>query len=122
MLNITNTHIIQHNVRNYFNNKELLHSNWDEENPDIILLNATCINPDNPNHKIKYKDYKTYSTPKGLNNGSAILVKNNIKHVATHTGDEQLLVITVNTSGGLITIATFYRPFDDKKSNSKLVA
>ena len=57
MLNITNTHIIQHNVRNYPNNKELLHSNWDEENPDIILLNATCLNPGNPNHNIKYKDY-----------------------------------------------------------------
>ena len=96
MLNITNTHIIQHNVRNYFNNKELLHSNWDEENPDIILLNATCINPDNPNHIIKYKDYKTYTTPKGLNNGSAILVKKNIKHVVTRTGDEQLLAITIN--------------------------
>ena len=81
MLNITNTHIIQHNVRNYFNNKELLHSNWDEENPDVILLNATCLNPDNPNHNIKYKDYKTYTTPKSLNNGSAILVKNNIKLV-----------------------------------------
>ena len=61
-------------------------------------------------------DYKTYTTSKGLNNGSAILFKNNSKHVATHTGDEQLLAITIDTSEGLITIATFYRPFNDKKT------
>ena len=120
MFNIRETRIIQHNVRNYSTNKSLLHSNWDEEDPDVILLNSICINPNNDNQKIEYKNYKTYSTPKGLHNGSAILVKKDIKHAVTRTGDEQLLAVTLNTTGGLITLATFYRPFDDKKPNSKI--
>ena len=66
MFNIRETRIIQHNVRNYSTNKSLLHSNWDEEDPDVILLNSICINPNNDNQKIEYKNYKTYSTPKGL--------------------------------------------------------
>ena len=120
MFHIRKTRIIQHNVRNYSTNKSLLHSNWDEEDPDVILLNSICINPNNDNQKIEYKDYKTYTTPKGLHNGSAILVKKDIKHAVTRTGDEQLLAVTLNTTGGLITLATFYRPFDDKKPNSKI--
>jgi len=120
MFNIRETHIIQHNVRNYNNNKSLLHSSWHKVDPDVILLNSICINPNNDNQKIEYKEYKSYSTPKGLHNGSAILIKKNIKHAVTRTGDDHLLAVTLNTMGGLLTVAIFYRPYDDKKPNSKI--
>ena len=120
IINIDNLHIIQHNVRNYYTNKELLHSSWDEEDADIIMLNSTCLNPNNLNQNIYYKDYKVYNTPPGFHNGSAILVKRRLKHSRTRTGDEQLLAVTIGTTGGLITLATFYRPFDVNKTNSNI--
>ena len=61
IINIDNMHIIQHNVRNYCTNKELLHSDWDNENADIIMLNSTCINP-KYNHAISYRDYKVHTS------------------------------------------------------------
>ena len=120
IFNIDNLHIVQHNVRNYHTNKELLHSNWDEEDPDIILLNSTCMNPKYVYSAIKYKDYKVYNTPPGLHNGSAILIKRRLKHSRTNTGDEQLLAVTIGTTEGLITLSTFYRPFDESKTNRKI--
>ena len=125
MFNIKQTFIIQHNVRNYGTNWSSLHSEWDKLKPDVILLNATCLNP-NPPPKSKipnfifYKNYKVHTTQKGLNNGSAILIKNSIQHTRVKTGDDQLLAVTITTTKGLLTIGTFYKPFDPKKPNSKI--
>ena len=98
IINIANLHIMQHNVRNYHMNKELLHSDWDDEDADIIMLNSTCINP-NSNYSLNYRDYKVYNTPSGFHNGSAILVKRQLKHSRTNTGDDQLIAVTNGTPG-----------------------
>ena len=45
VINIGELHIIQHNFRHYWNNIDKLHADWTKENPDIILLNSTCLNP-----------------------------------------------------------------------------
>ena len=120
---ISELHIIQHNVRHYINNKGLLHADWCEENPDVILLNSTCLNP-KENHYISFKsnnsDYKVYNTPKSCNNGSAILVKKSINHYPVSTKDDQLLAITVRTNKGLVTLGTFYRRFCPQSSNFKI--
>ena len=83
------------------------------------MLNSTCINP-KYNHTISYRDYKVHTTPLGLHNGSAILVKRQLKHSRTKTGDDHLLAVTIGTTSGLITFATFYRPFDENQPNSKI--
>ena len=78
VLDIPELFIIQHNVRHYINNKGLLHADWCKENPDVILLNSTSLNPKENSHisfKSSKSDYKVYTTPKGNHNGSAILVK-----------------------------------------------
>ena len=120
MFNIQQTRIVQHNVRNYMSNKVRLHCEWDIDKPDIILLNETSLNPKDRDSYIKYENYKVYSTARSLNNGSAILVKNNIKHSPTYTGDKNLLAITIGTNKGLYTLATFYRCFDTKNDNCKI--
>ena len=38
VVNIGELHIIQHNVRHYWNNIDKLHADWTNENPDIILF------------------------------------------------------------------------------------
>ena len=71
------------------------------------MLNSTCINPNYVNAIIKYRDYRVYNTPPGIHNGSL-------------PGDEHLLAVTIGTTEGLITLSTFYRPFDETKPNSKI--
>ena len=119
MYSIQQTRIVQHNVRNYMSNKVQLHCEWDIDKPDIILLNETSLNPNDRDSFIKYK-YKVYSTARSLYNGSAILIKNNIKHSFTFTGDKNLLAITIGTNKGLYTLAIFYRCFDTKNENCKI--
>ena len=123
VLDIPELFIIQHNVRHYINNKGLLHADWCKENPDVILLNSTSLNPKENSHisfKSSKSDYKVYTTPKGNHNGSAILVKKSINHYPVNTKDEQLIGITVRTNKGLVTIGTFYRRFCPQSNNSKI--
>ena len=121
VVNIGELHIIQHNVRHYYNNIDKLHADWLKENPDIILLNSTYLNP-KENKYISFKskecDYKVYITPKNLHNGSAILIKKSINHFPVNTKNNELLAVTVKTNTGLVTISTFYRCFNPQADNS----
>ena len=106
MDNIT---IIQHNVHTWRTNKFLLTNTYLQYQPHIILLNSTGIKNDEPIKMYGYNTYKTNSSNE-LHDGSAILVKNNIKHTITDNFDTDILQITINTQTGPINISTTYLP------------
>ena len=107
--------IIQHNVQNYATNKKLLHDIWADNSPDVILLNSTGLMHDDV---IQFPNYSTIQTPQQIHSGSAILVKNSLRHRQIHTtGNEQLLAVNIFTSEGIITLSTFYRVFDNNKEH-----
>ena len=110
--------IIQHNVQHYEPNRKLLHDIWEENSPDVILLNSTGLNVDS---KITFADYEVFQTPQQPHSGSAILVKNSLRFAQIKsTGNEQLLAVNIFTSKGIVTLATYYRVFDKKKEHSTI--
>ena len=105
-----NLKIVQHNVLHWSGNRKIELSNYyQQESPDIILLNSTSI-PDS--ERIKIFTYKIYQRNYlGENQaGVAIGVKYNIKHRVIDDFQEDLLGIELETSRGPIVIATTYLP------------
>ena len=107
------------NVRHYWSNREKLVQYWREINPDIILLNSTSILPDKPN--ISLPGYHSISSPKGIANGSAILIRNTIRYkVVTGFRDPFFLALKTFTEEGEVIFATHYCPFSPNVPNSKI--
>ncbi len=101
--------VIQHNVHTWRTNKFLLTNTYLQYNPDIILLNSTGIKD---TEQVKIFGYNTYriNSENTLHDGSAILIKNTIRHFITDDFDTDILQVTINTNTGPVNIATTYLP------------
>ena len=101
--------ILQHNVRNWETNKYTLTNIYREINPDIILINSHGLKT---NKNIKIHSYMTYQVNSSgeQNDGSAILIKHNIKHKIKEEYDTDMIQTTIETDTGPINIATTYLP------------
>ena len=101
--------ILQHNVRSWENIKYTLTNIYREINPDVILINSHGLKT---NRNIKIHSYTTYqvNSSEELNDGSAILIKNNLKHKIKEDYDTDMLQVTIDTDTGPINIATTYLP------------
>ncbi len=102
--------ILQHNVAHWEPNKHMLSNTYREINPDIILINSHGLTDNKTLHLHTYTTYTT-NTNNELHDGSAVLIKTNIKHKITNDFDTDILqVTTVDTSTGPVHIATTYLP------------
>ena len=109
MNNTDNIRILQHNVRHWSTNKKTITNVYSEINPDIILLNSHGLkNTEN----LKIRTYTTYiiNSSDELHDGSAILVKQHLKHKVKDKYDTDIILITIETTTGPINIATTYLP------------
>ena len=102
-------YILQHNVRNWETNKNTFTNIYRDINPDIILING---HGNKTNKNIKIYSYKTYqvNSSEEMNDGSAILIKQNLKHRINDDYDTDMLQVTIDTDTGPINIATTYLP------------
>ena len=100
---------MQHNVHNWRNNRHVLINTYLELNPDIILINSHGLKS---NETIKITGYITYqqNTSNEANDGSAILIRNTMKHKIQDDYGTDFLSISTETSNGIINIATTYLP------------
>ncbi len=92
----------------------MLSNTYREINPDIILINSHGLTDNktlyNYTCTLTYTTYTT-NTNNELHDGSAVLIKTNIKHKITNDFDTDILqVTTVDTSTGPVHIATTYLP------------
>ncbi len=104
-----NIKIIQHNVLYWKTRKFSLTQAYKEINPHIILINSHGLKTE---EHIKIPGYTTYqkNSTQELSDGSAILIKNNIKHRTDDDYITDLLEIIIETEIGEIGIATTYLP------------
>ena len=109
MDNTDTLNILQHNVQHWKSNKTTLSNLYKDINPDVILLNSHGMKSQ---ENIKIYNYTTYliNSNDELHDGSAILVKHNLKHKIKDDYDTDILQITIETSTGPINIATTYLP------------
>lgn len=101
--------ILQHNVRHWDTNKLTLTNIYKEISPDVILINSHGLK----NHEsIKIQNYITYliNSSGEANDGSAILVKEHLKHRVKENYDTDVILTTIETTTGPINIATTYLP------------
>lgn len=104
-----NNIILQHNTLHWETNKPNFTHTYQQVNPDIILLNSHGIQSHETLH---IKGYNTY-LKKNSNqkyDGSAILVKSNIKHKIIDDYITYVIELRVETPIGTISIATTYLP------------
>ena len=101
--------ILQHNVRNWETNKYTFTNIYRDINPDIIVFNSHGLKA---NKNIKMHSYITYqiNTSEEYSDGSAILIKHNLKHRIHEKYDTDMLQVTIETDTGPINIATTYLP------------
>ncbi len=101
--------IIQHNVLHWETRKMELIATYRMHDPDIILINSHGASEE---ENIKIVGYSTYMRNQSgeRNDGSAILVKQNIKHKIDEEYITDVLCIKILTSLGHISIATTYLP------------
>lgn len=101
--------ILQQNVAYWKPYKHNLINTYRDMNPDIILVNSHGLNA---NESLNIYGYIINKLNKSneLHDGSAILVKANIKHILTDYFIIDTLQVTVETSTGPINIATVYLP------------
>ena len=104
-----NIKIVQHNVYNWNTNKLILINTYKNINPDIILINSHGVKT---GENIKVYGYSSYiiNSSNELSDGSAILIKQNLKHKIKDNFDTDFLQITIETDTGPINIATTYLP------------
>ena len=109
MTNTENILIVQHNVRNWNSYKLTLTNLYKEINPDVILINSHGLKS---TENIKIYTYQTYliNSSDELHDGSAILIKQHLKHKIKENYDTDILLITIETNTGPINIATTYLP------------
>ena len=108
-MNINTLTIVQHNVSHWAPNRHILTNTYKEINPDILLINSHGLSHNNTLHIHNYTTHKI-NTNNELHDGSAILVKENIKHKIIEDFDTDVLQISIETSTGKINIATTYLP------------
>lgn len=101
--------IIQHNVAHWHPNRHNFTNTYNEINADIILINSHGIGNNKTIHIHNYTTH-TINSSGELHDGSAILVKSNIKHKITNEFDTDILQVTIETTAGPINIATTYLP------------
>ena len=108
--------IIQHNVRNWTNNRFAYSNIYNNINPDIILINEHSIKTGN---SLKIFNYNTIVNNKKNehHSGSAIAIRKNIIYRLHDDFHTDLLAITIETIQGPITIATTYNPPRDDYLN-----
>ena len=101
--------VIQHNVAHWKPHRHNLINTYRTLDPDIILINSHGLKEE---ESLKIAGYTTYKVniSNELHDGSAILVKNNIKHKIKDDYITNLLQITVETSIGSVNFATTYIP------------
>ena len=98
---------MQFNIRCYHTNKNFLSLFLSQHDPDIILLNSTCLSP---NTRIKHYTYSTYQSPPDPHDGVAILIKSSLRHsLITHPWiSPHFLAVKIFTHTDPIIIATTY--------------
>ena len=101
--------IIQHNVLNWKTNKQSLLINYKFNNPDIILINSHGLRS---YEELKIPGYRIYEInySEEVSDGSAIVVKYNIKHKLYDDFDTDFLAVEIERNLGPIIIATTYLP------------
>ena len=101
--------IVQHNVQHWNTRKFNLSQTYFSINPHIILINSHGMKEQEP---LKLQGYTTYkvNSRQELNDGSAIMVKNNIKHKIDNNYITDILEIIIETDIGEVGIATTYIP------------
>lgn len=109
MVNTQTINILQHNINNWNNNKTTLTSIYKELDPDLILINSHGLKS---SENIKIYPYVTYkiNTSEERQDGSAILIKPNLKYKIKDDYDTDIIQATIDTSTGPINIATTYLP------------
>lgn len=101
--------ILQHNVRNWNENKYDLYNMYRTVDPDIILLNEHGIRNEG---KINLFNYNVHQSNKlnEKNDGVAIAIKKDIKYRLIDNFTEETLAIQIDTTLGEIIIGTMYLP------------
>lgn len=102
--------IIQHNVQAWtFDRKNELYNSYQQEDPDIILINSHGRKDE---EKIKIFNYTVYQRNQfnEAHDGVAIAIKNNIQHRLIDELDENYLAVIITTTLGEICVATGYQP------------
>lgn len=102
--------VLQHNVMAWtFNRRNELYNTYQNEDPDIILINSHGRKNED---KIKIFNYTVYQRNYlgEAHDGVAIAIKKNIQHKIIDNLDENYLAITVTTTLGPICIGTGYQP------------
>ena len=101
--------IIQHNVRNWRNNKHVFANIYNNFNPEIILLNETSLTG---NQSLKIFNYNVFKSnkPNERNRGTAIAIRRDLQPRLDDDYHTDLIAITIETTQGPITIATNYIP------------
>lgn len=101
--------ILQHNVAHLKPYRSTLYHTYRTINPDVILLNSHGLKN---SETIKLYGYTSYqiNTSEERHDGSAILIRNTIKHKLNDNFMTDVLAITIETTTGPITIATTYLP------------
>ena len=101
--------IIQHNVRKWSTNKHSLDHAYQQEYPEIILINSHGA-IDNENIKIFNYNIHQINTLNEINNGVAVGVRRDIKYKLIDNFESDMLGITIETSLGPVHIITAYIP------------
>lgn len=101
--------IIQHKVLNWSTRKYNIINTYKNINPEIILINSHGIKN---NENLKIPGYNSYTKNmfNELTDGTAILVKENLKHKIKDYFLTNTIEIVIQTSLGNISIATSYLP------------
>ena len=107
---VNNIKIILHNVLKWtYRRKNELSNYYQQQDPDVILLNSTGIKAD---EKIKLFNYNIHQRNiyNEDNAGIAIAIKSNIKYQLIDTFQYDILAIKLETNKGPVIIATTYLP------------
>ena len=99
--------VIQHNVRKWSTNKHSLCQVYQNENPEIILINSHgAMNSET----IKIYNYNIHqiNTTNEIHNGVAIAVRRDHRYKLIENFEFDMLGVTLETSLGPIQIVTSY--------------
>lgn len=102
--------ILQHNVLSWTSvRKNELYNIYKDIDPDILLINS---HGKKDSERIKIFQYQVYQKnyTEELHDGVAIAIKNGIRHTIIDDLDENYLGIKVETTLGMILVATGYQP------------
>ncbi|KAG0419455.1 hypothetical protein EQH57_0505, partial [Dictyocoela roeselum] len=110
MDNLNRITIIQHNVRNWKNNKFQLSNSYSTVNPHVIIINSHGNLNTEP---IKIFNYDVYSRNSlgEQNNGIAVAIRRDIQYRINEDYYSDFLSVTLKTNHGDVQIGTAYVPF-----------